>query len=176
MYTGNVTDEKQILGLLGNSESLAAKVHELEKRLLNVVSCYGMARSGDTCELDGLTAFRLEAERDEQFGKPIQLHDGRTIMGGDPSRSMSLVRVFTKDISEHDRILYEIQFLHGTGHVEDAVVWTSIYIVPNADGMPSPVEVLCPRISCNNKLWAVCKCNTAFATISTALKIVVFDA
>ena len=175
MYTGNVTDEKTVLGLLGVSNSVSYKVHEIEKHLHNTSICYGQTAGGDEVEADSLLPFEVVAGAGSAFGVEKLITAGGVIGGGSATQKQDPDHIFVYTIDKADK-LYIVQFYYGTGIFGAATLWSSFYFKGPTTGRSSSVQVCFPRIACNNKIWAKCKCETAGGKINILFRIHVYVA
>lgn len=83
-------DNAAVLGLGGTADSLAYKVHEIEKHFHNVGKCFGNS-SGNMVE-NALTAFQASAGNGA-WATETQIYDGTTIESGSTTKKFDLNRV-----------------------------------------------------------------------------------
>jgi len=175
VYTGNVTDEKLVNGLLGVNNSLAYKVNEIEKHFHNTSICYGQTAGGNEVEADSLLPFEAVAGVTPDFGVEKLITAGGVIGGGSATKKQDPDHIFIYTVDKADK-LYILQFYYGTGIFGAATLWSSLYFKGPATGRSSSIAVVFPRIACNNKIWAKCKCETSGGLINFLLRVHVYDA
>jgi hypothetical protein len=170
-------DQAATSGLSGTVDSLAYRVNEIERHLHNANLCYGKA-AGDNFLLDSIVTFQAVAGAGSAFGAEKLCHDGTVVGGGSATQKMDLGRVVITASSAGAGVVYELQFLYGTGLIGTAVVLSTFYYVVPAAGAQKTSAVVfpCPRVACNNKIWAKTKCGTDAATINFLFEVHVYPA
>ena len=161
-------------GLAGVHNSLAYRVHELEKHFHNTPLVYGDDGTSNF-RADDLTHFTLGAGLSEAWGTAVALHDGTVIEGGSAVKRFDFHRVFVTGVNVADKN-YMVEILYGTGAVGAAARLTAFYFrVGNVQFETLPITVMSPRIPCNNKLWARCKCELDSKTISLLFEVHTYE-
>ena len=161
-------DTAATLGLAGTSNSLAYRVHEIEKHFHNTGHWYGKDPGDSFLLAFGLVSWQLVAGAGGAFGNWLQLSDGDEIASGpryDPHQVL-----FTQASASGK--LYYIQL--GTGDGGAQVPITTVPHFPAASLRQSAAIVICPRVYSTDLLWARCKCETNAATISFVLGLHVY--
>lgn len=161
-------DDLAVAGLTGVSNSLAYKVHEVEKHFHNRSYWYGKD-GGDTFLVEnGLTSWQLTAGAGGAYGNWLQLSNGDEITAG-PYYDPHYILVTQASAAGK---LYYIQLGTGTGGAQ--VVQTTVSFFPAATLRQSAVEVLCSRIANTSLLWARCCSETDAATCSFVIGVHVY--
>ena len=159
----NKIDSAAVDGLLGVNNSLAYKVHELEKHFHNSEQWYGNAAGNFS--RTALDYFRLTAGTSEAYGSEIQVHDGTVIESGSTTKKFDLHRLFIVALSANNAT-YKVQIYGGLTTFGESTLLTEIlHRTATAAGDIAPLEIMAPRVTCNNKVWARVKSQTNGATI-----------
>jgi hypothetical protein len=169
-------DSYATLGLAGVHNSLAYRVHEIEKHVHNREYWYGQSGADTFLSNASLTSWVLTAGDSVAYGTPVQLSNGDEIAGGSTTQKYDMHRLLITGTNQADSA-YKIQFLYGTGVVGDAAILTEVtFVAPTQSIDGSPVEILSPRITCNNKLWAKLACLTNGKTLAFFIGVHVYEA
>lgn len=161
-------DSAAVLGLAGASNSLAYKVHEIEKHLHGRGYWYGKD-PGDTFLLvNGMTPWQLTAGAGEAFGAWVQLSNGDEITAGPRYDPHQILVVQSSAASK----IYYIQY--GTGAGGAQVVRTTVPFFPAATLRQGSIPVICPRLYSTDLLWARAACETDAATLSFIIGLHVY--
>jgi hypothetical protein len=172
-------DNQAVNGLLGVTDSLAYKVHEIEAHFHNSELWYGnddTLPTNGNADRDSITAWRLTAGTSEAYGTEVQIHDGTVFESGDTVKKFDFHRIYI-DSTNSDNNNFKIQFYYGTGTFAQATLFTEVVFQSAANTSESfPLNLLSPRITCNNKLWARCGCQADSKTIDFLIGIHVYDA
>jgi len=164
-------DLKEVQGIAGTHDSLAYKVHEIELHLHTGEQWYGKSGADNYLLRYGLVPFQLAAGTSSNFGSEVQLSNGDEIEGGSSSIYYDLHRIFVCTTNQNDKN-FLIQFWYGTGLFAAATWLTEVpFRSAAASERSSPVEIQCERITCNNKLWARCACETDSKTIDIIIGV-----
>lgn len=155
-------DGLAVNGLGGVSNSLAFKVHEIEKHFHNREYWYGS--SGSNTLAVNLTEFQVEAGTSEAYGTGLQISDGTEIESGSTTKKYDMHKILVTAVSASNKV-YKLQFLYGTGAVEAATVATEIVGYFPATGKSAAIPFIMPRVTCNNKMWVKAACETNAATL-----------
>ena len=173
------------LGLLGTNNSLAYRVHEIEKHFHNVERWYGKSadQSGanpwaksisDTGMVTSYTAISGTANfgadaNDEAF--VWGLNDVMTMPIGDAPTKMDLHQMFITAASV--TTIFYIRLVYGSGTMADAIAAGQFSTFPIVADAPQNgsidviIPVMMPRITIGtDKIWIQCKNATNNATIS----------
>ncbi len=164
LYGTQEIDYKSVLGLLGTADSLAYKVHELEKHFHNSEDWYGLAAvpAGETHRADDLTSgsrasFQIDAGNDT-WGAWLQI-----IGSSDTPNRPGMVKFDLHKIqivaSETTNKATFIQIGYGeTGAAAlTAKMYTTIaYLTPTNQAADSAISFMMPRIPAGSKVWARC--------------------
>jgi len=155
-------------GLTGVSNSLAYRVHEIEKHFHNSGHWYGKD-PGDTFLLEnGLVSWQLTAGAGGAFGNWVQLSNGDEITSG-PKYDPHLLMVTQASAAGK---LYYIQLGTGAGGSQEAITTCAFY--PSATLRQTPVEVICTRVNKTDLLWARSCCETDGATTSFVIGLHIY--
>ncbi len=156
-------------GLLGGNNSLAYKVHEIEKHFHGENFPFGND-GANNLEAHSLDPFIVTAGAGDAFGTELLIHDG-TVLAGVVGIKADIGRVLIEQSNQNDAN-YILEFWHGTGAFGAAERLTGLYYRTSANS----TEVLgasipCPRITATDKIWARCKCSTDGKTLNFLLEI-----
>ena len=160
-------DDAAVDGLSGTKNSLAYKVHEIEKHFHGREYWYGKDSADTFFNATSATAWQMASSATiNTFGPSIQLSNGDEIESGDPTKYYDLHRIYVKAASVQDKV-YRIMFTYATGGTagQAAVLTETLYVKADNKIDSSPVEIQGPRIACNNKLWGQVACETGSGTI-----------
>ena len=154
-------DNLAVDGLLGVNNSLAYKVHEIEKHFHNTERWIGMAaipsgtvHIGDS---DSMTAFQIDAGNDD-WGAWVQV-----LGSGDIPWTPGVVkgdahRLLITDVERKKKIT-RIQIAFGPVDAATALAandYSEIMVTPDNDAKEDPFEIMMPRISIGDMAWARC--------------------
>ena len=167
-------DLKVTNGLAGVYDSLAYRVHEIEKHVHNREYWYAKDGGDNYFSPTSLTSWQVQAGTSGAFGTPLQISNGDEIESGDVDKYYDPHRIFVTAVSATGK-LYRVQFLYGTGVVGDATVLTEVPVFVPATVKSGPIEVIADRIACNNKLWVKIPCETDSATLDFIIGIHVYE-
>lgn len=171
-------DGAAVSGLSGVADSLAYKVHEIEKHIHNSDQWFGKDSEDDLLNRNSLTPWVLVAGDSQAYGSEIQLSDGTEVESGSTTKKFDLHEVL---IVANDAInavtTFKIQFWYGTGLFAAATLLTesvaSFYAVSDNHGI---IQIRAPRITCNNKLWARIACSVNGKSISILIGLHTYTA
>lgn len=159
-------DNQATDGLNGVHNSLAYRVHEIEKHFHSPEYWYGRDATDGYLLLDGLESWTVTAGTGEAFGAAVQISDGTEIESGSSTKKMDIHRILFTDISKADTT-YVMIIRYGTGTFALSERLTSLAIrVGSLTNESTPVEIMAPRIACNNKIWVQTKSQTNNETLS----------
>lgn len=166
-------DGSAVDGLSGVNNSLAYKVHELEKHFHNSAQWFGKDGGDNLLNRDSVTPWALVAGTSQAYGTEVQLSDGTEIESGSAIKKYDLHEVLIVDNDAGNAVTtFKVQFWYGTGLFAAATLLTecvcSFYSVSDNHGV---ITMVCPRITCNNKLWARIKCSVNSKSISILIGV-----
>lgn len=145
-------------GLAGTEDSLAYRVHEIERHFHNPNQCYGNSGSNNL-ERSSTSPFRVTASTGGAFGTELQIHDGTVVEGGDSSKKMDVGRFYVVDSQVSDET-YIIEIWAGTSTFGAATKITEVFYRTGSNiAEVVPLVTPCSRVACNSKLWARCNCS-----------------
>ncbi len=167
-------DNKATLGLLGASNSLAYRVHEIEKHFHSEEHWYGNDGDDTGSTANNLTEWQLTAGTSEAYGTEVQLLAANDVSNADFSFTpvkFDMHRVLVTVSSVNDKN-YMIQFWGGTGAFGAATLLTEIpYRTGGGAVEVVPVDCQMSRQAVAQKIWARVKCETNSATLSIIVGI-----
>jgi len=153
-------DKKAVDGLLGTNNSLAYKVHEIEKHFHNRERWMGQhaSVSGEVnCGQTGtLTSFQTDAGNDTWGAAVCIIGTGDTpVIAG--NAKFDLHRLDISDVENAaNKITHYIQIIYGTGTSADAITagqYSEIICTPEKDGKTTPYDIIMPRVDDATKIW-----------------------
>jgi hypothetical protein len=170
-------DEETVDGLLGANNSLAYKVHEIERHLHNSEFWYG--DDGDTTmsRANNHNPWTLTASASvNTYGTEVQLGDGSDIVVDRATCvKFDLHKIAVTESSVNDKN-YTIQFWTGIGIFSAATFLTEVvYRTGGNSAEAQPIPVICPRVSVGSKLWARVKCETGSGTVDILVGVHCYD-
>lgn len=163
-------DNEAVNGLAGVSNSLAYKVHGIEKHFHNSELWYGAAAGDGYFDTTVLTEFQVTASNTGFDGTELQISNGDEIELGDATKYYDIHEILVTATSAANKV-QKIQFLYGTGAVGAATVASEIGFFVPAAGKSAAIEMIMPRITCNNKVWVKAFSETNSATIDFIIGI-----
>ncbi len=156
------------LGLAGTNNSLAYRVHEIEKHFHSMERWYGTDGDGTGSVANNMTEWQLTAGTSSAFGTEVQLLAADDVNATDFNITpvkFDMHRVFVTASSINDKN-YIIQFWAGTGTFGEASLLTEVpYRTGSNVAEVAPIEVQMPRLAVNSKVWARVKCETNAGTL-----------
>ena len=164
-------DDKTVNGLTGVKNSLAYRVHEIERHFHSRELWYGKLETQtatDWWEAEGLTPFQA-ISGDGAFGADAE--DEAQVIGSDDTSATDGAYF---DLHEYlisaatATSAYVIRLVYGTGTMADAITAgqysDTMFRVP-ANARQSPVIVQMPRAAVGTKVWVQAKNATNNATV-----------
>ena len=168
-------DDAAVLGLSGTNDSLAYKVHEIEKHFHSAERWLGISanQAGNDWALeDTANVFRAisgnavyGADTNDE-AKVIGTDDGPYVTG---MVKFDFHRIFISALSEDD--IFTFRLVWGTDTMANAITagqFSTIIVANNPAGSKAggyPVDVQMPRKTWGtDKIWVQCKCATDNAT------------
>ena len=165
-------DKKATDGLAGANNSLAYRIHELEKHFHNNEHWFGEhlsrnaeADCGQTTTVQPFVSTAGNGTLDagsgeaytEAYGTPlcvIGTNDTPVVPG---MTEFDMHKISLVDVSNAgSKVIHRIQFIWGVGTVAAAIIAgqvTEIVYAPEKDGKVPPVEIKMPRLSVGTKVW-----------------------
>lgn len=161
-------------GLAGPSNSLAYRVHEIEKHFHSIERWFGDDTDGTGSTANNLTAYQLTAGTGEAFGTEAQILGANDIAVGDfgfTPVKFDLHRLFVT-ASSANASSYIIQIWSGTSTFGAATLHSEApYRKATAAGAITPIDIQMSRIPVAEKVWARVKSETNSATIDLILGV-----
>lgn len=134
-------DDKAVDGLDGVANSLAFKVHEIEKHFHNSEQCYG-AESG-LMSRGAVDQFTVTAGISPAYGTELQIYNGTAIESGSATKKFDLDRIFISAVSDANRMGF-FQIYYGT--LGTGVVCTFDHtgelVLKNAHGLSNGTKIM----------------------------------
>jgi len=161
-YTSKIDDEV-VDGLYGVNNSLAYKVHELEKHFHNWERWIGLAASPSGTQhrfdIDSMTPFQMDAG-DDTWGDWLQIVGSDDFPISDGMVKRDAHRFLISDV-ERDTTITRVQIAGGDD--ADAAVaagnYTEFMFVPLKNSSQIPVTIMTGRAASAVKGWARCWVN-----------------
>jgi len=157
-------DELATNGLAGVHNSLAYRVHEIEKHFHNREYWYGKSAGDTFLDPASLTEWQVVAGDSLAFGTAIQISNGDEVESGSATKYYDMHKVLVTAVSASNKV-YKLQILYGTGLVAAATIATEIVGFFPATGKSDSINFMMPRITCNNKVWVKSACETNAGTL-----------
>ena len=157
-------DSKTTDGLLGVNNSLAYRVHEIEKHFHGPEYWYGTDGDGTMSRANNMTAWTLTAGAINVYGGEILLGSGADILVDDPTCvRFDLHRILITGATQVNDA-YIIQIWNGSGAFGAASLATEapFYISSNFT-RSTPLDIQMGRLRMTDKLWARVKSTHAAA-------------
>jgi hypothetical protein len=153
-------DKRKTDGLLGEQNSLAYRVHEIERHVHSRERWMGLASSpvGEThrADLDSMTPFQVDAGNDT-FGSWVQIlgSEDTPIISG--SVKLDIHRLLITEV-ETGKVITRIQIAYDSSAAAALAAgnFTEIMIIPEKATKENPFEIKFPRVLCGTKFWARC--------------------
>ncbi len=161
-------------GLAGVANSLAYRIHEIEKHFHSEEHWYGTDGDGTGSTANNLDEWELTAGTSEAYGTEVQLLGANDVSATDfsftPAKfDLHRVSVTTSDTND---VNYMVQLWAGTGAFGAATLVTSFPYRAAANNVESlPIDVQMGRQDVATKIWARVRCETNSATLSILVGI-----
>lgn len=167
-------DSQSTEGLEGTDNSLAYRVHEIEKHFHNIERWFGSDGDGTGSTANNLTEWQLTAGVGGAFGTEAQILGANDItisdFGFTPVKFDPHFLLITQ--SNTNDVNYIIQFYCGETDFASSDLCTEIPYRTGANSAEVvPIPMLFPRIPVAEKMWARVKCETDSATLQFLLGI-----
>jgi len=165
----NKIDNQATEGLSGVHNSLAYRVHEIEKHFHSVERWYGDDGDNSMSTANNLTAWTLTAGTGEAYGTEIQLSEANDISSSDfPDIPVYFdMHRIVIDVSSANDQNYMIQIWCGDTTFGEAELCTEIpYRTGGNAAEAVPIEAQMSRILVSKKIWARVKCSSNGATLT----------
>ena len=169
-------DSLAVLGLLGTSNSLAYKVHEIEKHFHSPEYWFGDDGDSTMSRANNHDPWRLTASASANtYGTEVQLAAANDfnadIEGYTAAVKIDLHEVAITESSVNDKN-YVIQFWAGTGAFGASTFLTELPYRTGANSAEAqPITIMCPRFDVGSKIWARVKCETGSGTLDILVGI-----
>jgi len=158
-------DSEAVDGLLGADDSLAYKVHEIEKHFHNEEKWYGSG-GGGLAEENNTTPWSISSGTPaDTFSTPTQLAAPNTF----PQVKYDVHRIFISNVATNNNT-YLIRFLCGPTAGSASVITTVPYRVATASRV-SPQDVIFGRRNTSDGLWVSVQSSTAGSAIDFIIGI-----
>jgi len=167
-------DSAATLGLLGFNNSLAYRVHEIEKHFHGIERWYGDDGDGTGSTANNLDVWQLAAGTSEGYGTEAQILGANDIAVGDfgfiPVK-FDIHRIMIAEVGTNDTN-YVIQFWGGTSTFGAAALLTEVpFRAAAGNSETGPMDMMMPRQAVANKIWARVRCQTDSADIDFTVGI-----
>jgi hypothetical protein len=173
----NKIDSAETDGLLGVHNSLAYRVHEIEKHFHSEECWFGTDGDDTGSTANNMEEWEITAGSGGAYGTEVQLLGANDINDGDFSVTpvkFDMHRIFVTVSSASDKN-YIIQLWHGASTFGAATIATTIpYRAAAASVESQPIAIMMGRIPVENKIWARIKCETDSATLEIIVGIHVY--
>lgn len=151
-------DSRKTDGLLGESNSLAYRVHEIERHLHSNERWMGLAAVpvGEThrADIDSMIPFQIDAGNDT-WGAWVQIlgSDDTPIISGNVK--LDIHRLLITEV-ETGKIITRIQIAYDSSAAAALASgnFTEIMIIPEKSTKENPFEIRFPRVNIGTKFWA----------------------
>jgi len=153
-------DDETVTGLLGTNNSLAYKVHEIEKHLHNNERWLGLAAapSGETHRADDgvMTPFRMDGGNNT-WGNWLQIAGDADTPVQAGMAKFDLHRILFSDV-ENTKTLTRVQIAGGASGAAALAAgdYTEFMETPEKDAKQEPVQFMMPRYAAGTKMWIRC--------------------
>lgn len=171
-------DGAATLGLAGVPNSLAYRVHEIEKHLHGIERWFGSDGDGTASISNNLTEWTLTSGVSQAYGTEVQLLGVNDIVVADfgfiPVK-FDLHRILVADSNQNDDT-YIIQVWSGETTFGAATLRTEIpYRTGSSSAEVVPIDCQMSRIPVAEKVWARVKCQTDSATLDFTVGIHAYE-
>ncbi len=150
-------------GLAGTNNSLAYRVHEIEKHFHSLERWFGSDGDGTGSTANNMTEWRLTAGTSDAYGAEAQMLGANDINASDfdvTPVKFDIHKIMVTDSNQNDRN-YIIQFWGGVSTFGAATLISEIpYRTGSSVAEVVPVEMQMGRQVVANKIWGRCKCET----------------
>ena len=165
-------------GLLGTSNSLTYRVHEIERHFHSMERWYGSDGDGTGSTTNNMTEWRLTAGSSSAFGTEVAILGTNDIKAADfdvTPVKFDIHRILVASSSASDKN-YIIQLWGGATTFGEATLLTEVpYRVSASIAESTPVSVQMPRQAVASKIWARVKCETDAATLDLLIGVHVYQ-
>lgn len=170
-------DKNSVNGLSGVYNSLAYKVHEIEKHFHGLERWYGSDGDDTASTANGLTPFVLTAGVVGVYGTEVQMFGANDVSSSDfvvTPLYFDLHRILALDASQANDV-YMIQIWAGTTtFAESTLVSETPFYIDSNTSRSAPIDSMMNRISVANKLWGRVRSSHEAATASIILGLHVY--
>jgi len=155
-------DELAVAGLAGTANSLAYRVHEIEKHLHSREHWFGRHSSVSAGVNEGenlsVIPFDSTSGADGVFGAWIPILGTSDTPFLATYAKFDLHRIIISDVdSGANKLPHIIQIVWDDTAAADGytdLTYTAFITLPERDGKAAPVDIQCPRITAGLKVWA----------------------
>lgn len=174
----NKIDSETTLGLEGVSNSLAYRIHEIERHLHGVERWYADG-GGNTMVVTSLTPWTLTANvAANTYGAEVQFASANDVAAAEfpfTPVKFDARRILVTTASDSDET-YMIQIWSGTGAFGAATLRTEIPYRTGTTFIDSQiVDGMMPRIAVDENLWARVKCTAGGATLAFIIGVHAYE-
>ena len=173
-YTEKI-DDAAVDGLLGVNNSLAYKVHEIEKHFHGLERWYGADGDNTGSIANNHTSWQLTADgSDNTYGTEVLMLAANDVKAADFDVTPVKFDLHEIEVTAVDTVdkIYYIQIWSGTGIFGAATLRVEFPVdKESVKSEPVPVTVMCPRIAVAENVWGRCKCADGGAKIDILLGI-----
>ncbi len=168
-------DNKSVDGLLGVNNSLAYKVHEIEKHFHSPEYWFGSDGDGSMSRENNTTPWVLDSGAQNVYGTEVQIGAANDfnadIEGYTAAVKIDLHKVIVT-LSEVNDKTYVIQFWCGESTFAASTFLTEVpYRTGSNAAEAQPISVMCPRFAVGCKIWARVKCDDSTANRNLSILI-----
>ncbi|MCP4149802.1 MAG: hypothetical protein GY757_18805 [bacterium] len=158
-------DDAAVDGLLGVNNSLAYKVHEIEKHFHSPEFWFGNDGDNTMSRANNTTPWVLDSGAQNVYGTEV-LMAAANDFNADIEGYTAAVKIDLHEIavveSETNDVNYMIQFWAGTGTFGEATFLTEVpYRTGGNAAEAQPIKIMCPRFAVGSKIWGRVKCSDA---------------
>ena len=169
----NKIDNEATDGLNGVSNSLAYRVHEIEKHFHSSEFWYGDGGSNTMTRAANHNPWTLAASATPNtYGTEVQVSTADDFLTDMATAvKLDLHEIMVCESTSNDKN-YMIQFWCGDGLFGAASFLTEVpYRTGNNAQEAQPITIMCPRFSVGCKIWARVKCETGSASLDIIVGI-----
>ncbi len=168
-------DKTAVNGLLGGNNSLAYKVHEIEKHFHSSEFWFGNDGDSTMSRANNTTPWVLDGGAQNVYGTEVQISAANDfnadIEGQTAAVKIDLHKITVVESEEND-VNYVIQFWAGETTFSEAGFLTEVpYRTGGNAAEAQPISVMCPRFKVGCKIWGRVKCSHAVSNKQLSILI-----
>ncbi len=167
-------DAEATLGLLGTANSVAYRVHEIEKHFHSIERWFGNDGDSTGSVANNMAEWELEAGSSSAYGTEVLMLAANDVKAADfdvTPVKFDIHRILVTVSSANDKN-YIIQLWGGTGTFGEATLLTEVpYRTGSSIAEVIPVDIQMSRQAVANKIWGRVKCETDEATLEIIIGI-----